>query len=57
MPPFQLKARKIGRDWLVNRESLLAHKREMDALGDQRHNPWREALAEQERGRRKGSDG
>jgi hypothetical protein len=49
----RVRARKIVRDWLIERESLLAHKQEMDALGDQRFNPWREDLAEQKRGRHK----
>ena len=52
----RVEARKIGRDWLVNRESLLAHKEQMDILGEQRHNPWRDELAAQERGRRKSGE-
>jgi len=47
----RVEARKVGRDWLVNRESLLAYKRRMDRLGPQKHNPWRDDLAEAERGR------
>ncbi|MBN1261579.1 MAG: helix-turn-helix domain-containing protein [Anaerolineae bacterium] len=47
----QVEARKVGRDWLINQESLMAYKRGMDALGDQRHNPWRDDLAERGRGR------
>ena len=47
----RVEARKVGRDWLINQESLLAYKAEMDALGDQRHNPWRKDLARQGRGR------
>jgi hypothetical protein len=42
----RVEARKVGRDWLVNRESLLAYKRAMDRLGNQKHNPWREDLAD-----------
>ena len=38
----RVEARKVGRDWLVNRESLLAYKRRMDRLGPQKHNPWRD---------------
>jgi excisionase family DNA binding protein len=49
----RVEARKIVRDWLISRQSLLAHKTRMETLGDQRHNPWREDLAGQERGRRK----
>jgi hypothetical protein len=47
----QIQARKVGRDWLINLESLLAYKAQMDALGPQRHNPWREDLGQQSRGR------
>ena len=47
----RVEARKVGRDWLINQESLLTYKREMDSLGGQRHNPWREGLARQGRGR------
>ncbi|MBN2005091.1 MAG: helix-turn-helix domain-containing protein [Anaerolineae bacterium] len=34
-------AHKVGRDWLVSRTSLLEYKREMDALGNAKHNGWR----------------
>lgn len=47
----RVEARKIGRDWLIHQESLLAHKAQMDALGDQRHNPWREDLTQRGLGR------
>lgn len=46
-----IEATKIGRDWLIRRESVLAHKAEMDRLGPQRNNPWRRELAEEGRGR------
>lgn len=49
----QVEARKVGRDWLVNRESLLAYKSRMDRLGPQKHNPWRDDLVEAERGQDK----
>ena len=35
----QIEGVKRGRDWLVSRESLLDHKRRMDALGAQKHSP------------------
>jgi len=35
----RIEARKVKRDWLVNKESLLAYKARMDALGTQKHNP------------------
>ncbi len=41
----RITARKVGRDWLIKRESLLAYKRHMDELGPAKHNPWREDLA------------
>ena len=47
----RVEARKVGRDWLINQQSLIVYKAQMDALGDQRHNPWREDLADQGRGR------
>jgi hypothetical protein len=34
-------AEKRGRDWWIERESLLAYKAEMDSLGQKRHDPWR----------------
>jgi hypothetical protein len=49
----RIEARKIGRDWLINQESLLAYKARMDVLGAQRHSPWRQDLAEQGRGRQR----
>lgn len=48
----RVEAQKVGRDWFFDRESLEAHKREMDQLGVSKHNPWRGDLAEQGRGRR-----
>ena len=47
----RIEARKIGRDWLIERASLLAYKAQMDRLGSEKHNPWREDLATEERGR------
>ena len=38
----QVEARKVGRDWLIKHESLLAYKQRMDRLGPQKHNPWRD---------------
>ena len=48
----RIVARKIGRDWLLNQESLRAYRDEMTVLGAQRHNPWREELAACGLGRR-----
>jgi excisionase family DNA binding protein len=38
----RIEARKVGRDWLVNLAGLLAYKAEMERLGTQKHNPWRD---------------
>jgi excisionase family DNA binding protein len=46
-----IEAEQIGRDWLIRRDDMLAYKARMDALGSQRHNPWRSDLAEDGRGR------
>jgi len=38
----RIEARKVGRDWLIERASLLAFKTEMDRLGS--HHNWRVKL-------------
>ena len=48
----RLPAKKRGRDWFIDREIVLAYAQEMKALGPAKHNPWREDLEEQGRGRR-----
>ena len=40
----KVAAIKVGRDWLLDRESVLAYKARMDTMGPQKHNPWREDL-------------
>ena len=47
----RIQAQKVGRDWVFHRENLLAYKKHMDTLGPEKHNPWREDLAIQGRGR------
>jgi len=48
----RIEARKpAGRDWLVSLSSLLAYKCQMDRLGTEKHNPWRDDLGDQEHGR------
>jgi excisionase family DNA binding protein len=42
----RIGTRRVGRDWLVSREDLLAHKARMDALGTDKHNPWRDDLGD-----------
>jgi excisionase family DNA binding protein len=46
-----LPGARAGRDWFINLEAALAHRRHMEALGPAKHNPWREDLAEEGRGR------
>lgn len=48
----RIKARKIGRDWLLDAESVQAYRRAMVALGPQRHSPWRKDLVASGKGRR-----
>jgi excisionase family DNA binding protein len=38
----RIHAEKRGRDWWVDRADLLRYKAQMDRLGEQKHNPWRE---------------
>jgi len=47
-----VQAVKVGRDWLLWKPDVLAHKARMDALGSAKHNPWREDLATGRRGRK-----
>ncbi len=47
----RITAQKVGRDWLIQRASVLAFCERMQALGNQRHNPWRADLTEQGLGR------
>jgi excisionase family DNA binding protein len=42
----KIGAKRVLRDWLVSREDLLAHKANMDSLGTQKHNPWRDDLGD-----------
>lgn len=49
-----LQGMRIGRDWFVNLAAALEYRRAMDALGTDKHNPWREDredLAQKGRGR------
>jgi len=47
-----LEGTKRGRDWFLSKDEVLDYKAKMDALGDRKHNPWREDHEEQGRGRR-----
>jgi len=49
-----LPGARVGRDWFVNLAAALEYRRAMDALGSDKHNPWRddrEDLAQKGRGR------
>lgn len=49
----RIEARKVARDWLVNKADLLRYKSEMDALGGRRHDPRRNPeWIESKRGRK-----
>ncbi|MEJ5311757.1 MAG: helix-turn-helix domain-containing protein [Anaerolineae bacterium] len=47
----RIRGMKLGHDWVVNREDLEAFKRKMQALGTSKHNPFREDLQAEGRGR------
>jgi excisionase family DNA binding protein len=47
----RIRAQKVTRDWLLNEASLQDYIDEMQRLGRQRYNPWREELADEGRGR------
>ena len=37
----KIKALKKGRDWLLNKASVLAYAKKMQQLGTEKHDPWR----------------
>ena len=37
----QIKGKKFGRDWLIDKSSVLAYAEEMNKLGPAKHDPWR----------------
>ena len=37
----QLQARKLGRDWFLHKEKLLAYADKMKQLGPAKYDPWR----------------
>jgi excisionase family DNA binding protein len=37
----RVNAHKVGRDWLIERASLIKYRTEMDRLGPQKHDPTR----------------
>jgi len=49
----RLPARKRGRDWFLCKADVIAYHEEMQRLGADKHNPWRDDLEGQGRGRRR----
>lgn len=49
----RLLSMKRGRDWFLSKAAVIAYHQEMQRMGALKHNPWREDLEEQGRGRQK----
>ncbi len=49
----RLPSMKRGRDWFLSKAAVIAYHQEMQRMGASKHNPWREDLEEQGRGRKK----
>lgn len=49
----RLPSMKRGRDWFLCKADVIAYHEEMQRLGADKHNPWREDLEDQGRGRRR----
>lgn len=45
-----LRGTKRGRDWFIDRESVLAYVEEMQRLGTAKHNPWKPGGREKDDG-------
>ena len=52
----RVTALKAGRDWLISRESLLAYRAQIDRLGAQKYNPWRDDLVITGQGRQNAAE-
>jgi len=52
----RLVAKKRGRDWFLSRAEVLAYAEEMQRLGPAKHNPWRDDLGAQGRGRQQDTE-
>lgn len=37
----RFKARKLGRDWILDKAEVIAYAEEMQRLGRSKHDPWR----------------
>ncbi|HOU00695.1 MAG TPA: helix-turn-helix domain-containing protein [Anaerolineaceae bacterium] len=48
----RIKSMKRGRDWFLDKAEVLAYTETMQRMGNAKHNPWREDLESQRRGRR-----
>lgn len=48
----RIKSMKRGRDWFLSKTAVLEYVTIMQQMGTTKHNPWREDLEEQGRGRR-----
>lgn len=52
----RIKSWKRGRDWFLLKAAVMEYLSTMQQMGTDKHNPWRDDLEEQGRGRKK-SDG
>ena len=52
----RIEARKVNQGWLVDCADLVAFKRRMTRLGDQKHNPWRDDLEQGRKHNQSGGD-
>jgi excisionase family DNA binding protein len=46
----KIAGRKRGRDWWVDKQSVLAYVREMERLGTAKHDPWRTGTRQRDDG-------
>jgi excisionase family DNA binding protein len=37
----RIRARKLGRDWILDKAEVIAYAEEMQRLGHSKHDPWR----------------
>jgi len=52
----RLASMKRGRDWFLLKSAVLEYVQAMQQMGTDKHNPWREDLEYQGRGRRRAED-
>lgn len=46
----RVRAQKWVRDWMVDKEALLAYQQSMQTLGDRKYDPWRTGARKKEDG-------